>query len=56
MPGASRHRTTVAVTRFAREHGGSSVTADVVPQATHLGILDDSAPMGRWILEHAKQR
>lgn len=45
-----------AVTRFAHGHGGSNVTADVVPQATHLGILSDSAPMGHWILEHTKQR
>ncbi|MGG7465283.1 hypothetical protein [Plantibacter sp. YIM 135347] len=44
------------MTRFTRDHGGSSVTADVVPRATHLGILDDSAPMGRWILEHEEQR
>jgi len=38
-----------AVVDYAQAHGGAQVTAAIEPGATHLSILDDSAPMGEWI-------
>ncbi|VXB34699.1 Alpha/beta hydrolase family protein [Microbacterium sp. 8M] len=40
------------VAAYAETRTGNRATVSIVPHESHLGILDDPAPMGEWILAH----
>ncbi|UXW86485.1 lysophospholipase [Microbacterium azadirachtae] len=40
------------VAAYAEAHTGNRAAVSIVPHESHLGILDDPAPVGEWILAH----